>query len=314
MHKNARLTPKGRALMLGRLEAGQHQRDVAQALGVSRTTLRKWLWRYRLHGPAGLLDRSCRPQRSPRQLGGELVAQITALRRQRRTGRFIARQLCVSAASVSRVLRRVHLSRWRELEPQPPVQRYERQTAGELLHLDIKKLGRILQIGHRIHGWRGRGTHGKAGWEFVHVAIDDASRVALASVAHNEKADTATAFLEAAVNYFRQRGVTIQRVMTDNGSAYVSRSFRSACQRLNIRHLRTKPYTPRTNGKAERFIQTCLREWAYATAYPTSANRTAALSTWLHHYNWHRPHSALQSNPPISRLNLDGNNLLKLHS
>jgi transposase InsO family protein len=288
VHKNARLTPKGRELMLVRLEAGQHQLDVAQAMGVSLTTLKKWVRRFRTEGPAGLLDHSCRPHRSPRQLR-------------------------VSAASVSRVLRRVHLSRWRELQPQAPVKRYEREKPGELLHLDIKKLGRILQIGHRITGWQGRGTHGQAGWEFVHVAIDDASRVALASVAANEKADTASAFLEAAVEHFLQRGVRIQRVMTDNGSAYISKLFRSTCQRLQIRHLRTKPYTPKTNGKAERFIQTCLREWAYAEAYPTSADRTCALAHWLHHYNWHRPHSALQSLPPISRLRLDGNNLL-LHT
>ena len=236
------------------------------------------------------------------------------MRRRRRTGRFISRQLRVSAASVSRILRRAHLSRWRELEPHPPVRRYERQHPGELLHLDTKKLGRILRIGHRIHGWRGRGTHGKAGWEFVHVAIDDHSRLALASVAADEKGNTATAFLKAAVQHFLERGVRIRQVMTDNGSAYLSEAFRQTCRQLQIRHLRTKPYTPRTNGKAERFIQTCLREWAYAEPYPTSAARTLALEHWLHHYNWHRPHSALQSNPPISRLNLDGNNLLRLHT
>lgn len=314
MHKNARLTPKGRALLLARLESGQHPRDVAQAMGISLTTLRKWLRRYRTEGPAGLLDRSCRPHHSPRQLTPAIAAQITALRHQRRTGRFISRQLCVSAASVSRILRRAHLSRWRELEPRPAVQRYERQHPGELLHLDTKKLGRITHIGHRITGFAGRGTHGKAGWEFVHVAIDDHSRVALASVAGNEKGDTATAFLKAAVQHFRERGVRVQRVMTDNGSAYLSHAFRDACKRLRIRHLRTKPYTPRTNGKAERFIQTCLREWAYAEPYTTSAARTLALGHWLHHYNWHRPHSALKSLPPISRLHLNGNNLLRLHN
>jgi transposase InsO family protein len=313
VHKNARLTPKGRAVMLGRLEAGQHQLDVAQAMGISLTTLKKWLRRYRAQGPAGLLDRSCRPHHSPRQLAPAIAAEVTALRRQRRTGRFICRQLGLSAASVSRILRRAHLSSWRELEPRPPVHRYERQHPGELLHLDTKKLGRITRIGHRITGDRS-GSFGKAGWEFVHVAIDDHSRVALASVAGNEKGDTATAFLKAAVQHFRERGVRIQRVMTDNGSAYVSYSFREACKRLRIRHLRTKPYTPRTNGKAERFIQSCLREWAYAEPYATSAARTLALGHWLHHYNWHRPHSALQSQPPISRLNLSGSNLLKLHS
>ena len=312
MHKNARLTPKGREVMLARLQAGQHQVDVAQAMGVSLTTLKKWLRRYRAEGSAGLLDRSSRPARHPRQLPAQLRTQITDLRRQRRTGRYIARQLGVSGASVSRILRRAHLSRWRELEPRPPVHRYERERPGELLHLDTKKLGKITRIGHRITGDRS-GPFGKAGWEYVHVAIDDNSRLALASVAVNECADTATAFLEAAVSDFKRRGVRIERVMTDNGSAYVSHCFRDACARLKIRHLRTKPYTPRTNGKAERFIQTCLREWAYAEAYSTSAERTIALGHWLHHYNWHRPHTALQSKPPISRLRLRGNNLLRLH-
>jgi len=313
VHKNARLTVKGRELMLGRLEAGQHQRDVAQAMGISLTTLKKWLRRYRDEGVAGLQDRSSRPRRSPRRLDCTVATRVILLRRRRRTGRFICRQLRVSAASVSRILRRAHLSRWRELDPHPPVHRYERKQPGELLHLDTKKLGRITRIGHRITGDRS-GSFGKAGWEFVHVAIDDHSRVALASVAADEKGNTATAFLKAAVAHFRERGVRIQRVMTDNGSAYLSDAFRQACQQLRIRHVRTKPYTPRTNGKAERFIQTCLREWAYAEPYPTSAARTIALEHWLHHYNWHRPHSALQSNPPISRLNLDGNNLLRLHN
>ena len=313
MHKNARLTPKGREVMLARLEAGQHQVDVAQAMGVSITTVKKWLRRYRAQGLSGLLDRSSRPSRSPRQLPAALRNLITDLRRQRRTGRFIARQLHVSGATVSRVLRRAKLSRWRELEPRPPVRRYERARPGELLHLDTKKLGRITRIGHRITGDHS-GPFGKAGWEFVHVAIDDHSRLALASVVQDEKADTAITFLEAAVADFTRRGVRIERVMTDNGSSYRSHAFRDACAKHKIRHLFTKPYTPRTNGKAERFIQTCLREWAYAEAYSTSAQRTAALDYWLHHYNWHRPHTALKFSPPISRLNLSGSNLLRLHS
>ena len=243
----------------------------------------------------------------------EVRTEVTALRRQRRTGRFIARRLGVSGASVSRILRRAHLSRWRELEPRPRVRRYERERPGELLHLDTKKLGRITRIGHRITGDRS-GSFGKAGWEYVHVAIDDHSRLALARVAANECGDTATAFLEAAVADFKQRGVRIEPVTTDNGSPYLSHAFRDACARLKIRHLRTKLYTPKTNGKAERFIQTCLREWAYAEAYPTSDERTSALRSWLHHYNWHRPHTALKSNPPISRLRLKENNLLTLNT
>jgi transposase InsO family protein len=301
--------------MVGRLEAGQHQRDVAQAMGVSLTTLKKWLRRYRSEGAAGLLDQACRPRCSPRQLSGQLARQIIALRHQRRTGRFICQHLGVSAASVSRILRRAHLSRWRDLQPRLPVRRYQREHPGELLHLDIKKLGRIKGLGHRITGKHsGHLRNDGIGWDFVHVAIDDASRLAVASVGANECGDTACAFLTATVEHFRQRGITIERVMTDNGSAYRSHAFRLTCEQLQIRHLRTKPFTPRTNGKAERFIQTCLREWAYAEAYPSSAERTRALAIWLHHYNWHRPHSALQFRPPISRLCLDGNNLLKLHS
>jgi transposase InsO family protein len=300
-------------LMLARLEAGQHQRDVAQAMGVSLTTLKKWRRRYRSEGALGLLDRGCRPRLSPRQLPVARVTQVITLRRQRRTGRFICQHLGVSAASVSRILQRAHLSRWRDLEPQVPVLRYEREHPGELLHLDVKKLGRIKGIGHRIHGNRHIRNVG-IGWDFVHVAIDDASRASVASVAADECANTACSFLKATVEHFATRGVRIQRVMTDNGSAYRSHLFRDTCQQLGIRHLRTKPFTPQTNGKAERFIQTCLREWAYAEAYSSSQQRTVALAQWLHHYNWHRPHSALNCMPPITKLGLKGNNLLKLHS
>jgi transposase InsO family protein len=315
MHKNARLTPKGRALMLARLEAGQHQGDVAQAMGVSLTTLKKWLRRYRAEGAMGLLDRPCRPRCSPRRVSGELTAQVIALRHQRRTGRFICQRLRLSAASVSRILRRARLSRWRDLEPRVPVRRYEREHPGELLHLDVKKLGRIQGIGHRITGdRRGQSNHRGIGWEFVHVAIDDASRLALAKVASDEHAGTVTELFKSTVEHYRGLGIRVQGVMTDNGNPYVSRDFQRLCRELGIRHLRTKPYTPRTNGKAERFIQTCLREWAYAEAYTSSSERTVALAHWLHHYNWHRPHSALHSMPPITKLGLKGNNLLKLHN
>jgi transposase InsO family protein len=284
-------------------------------MAVSLTTVKKWHRRFRDEGIEGLKDRSSRPRCSPRQLPARVAERVVALRRKRRTGRYIARQLGLSVASVSRILRRVHLSRWRELEPRPPANRYERATPGELIHLDIKKLGRIRGIGHRIHGDRSNWLRNRGiGWDFVHVAIDDASRIALADVAPDEHGDTATTLFRATVEHYRRRGVRVERVMTDNGPAYRSTDFKLACQQLGIRHLRTKPYTPRTNGKAERFIQTALREWAYATAYRSSAQRTEALKTWIHHYNWHRPHSALDFKPPISRLNLDGNNLLRLHS
>lgn len=315
MHKNARLTPKGREVMLARLQAGQHQADVAQAMAVSLTTLKKWQRRFRDEGLEGLQDRSSRPRRSPRQLSTRLAERVVALRLKRRTGRYIARQLGLSAASVSRILSRVHLSRWRELEPRPPANRYERAEPGELIHLDIKKLGRIKGFGHRITGHHSRLLRNPGiGWDFIHVAIDDASRIALADVAADEYGHTASHLFRATVDHYRRRGIRVQRVMTDNGAAYRSRAFRAVCHELGVRHLRTRPYTPRTNGKAERFIQTALREWAYASAYRTSALRTQALKNWIHHYNWHRPHSALDFKPPISRLNLSGNNLLRLHS
>jgi transposase InsO family protein len=315
VHKNARLTPKGREVMLLRLEAGQHPSDVAQAMAVSLTTLKKWRRRFRDEGLGGLQDRSSRPHRSPRRLPIRVVERVVTLRRNRRTGRFIAGQLGLSVATVSRILRRVHLSRWRELEPRPPANRYERAEPGELIHLDIKKLGRIKGFGHRIPGHHSRLLRNPGiGWDFIHVAIDDASRIALADVAADEHGHTASSLFRATVESYQRRGIRVQRVMTDNGAAYRSDAFRCACHELGIRHLRTKPYTPRTNGKAERFIQTALREWAYATAYRSSAQRTQALKTWIHHYNWHRPHSALNFRPPISRLALDGNNLLRLHS
>ena len=311
MHKNARLTPKGREVLVQRLQSGQRVAEVAQAMGLSETTVRKW-WRRHQQGQ-GLQDRSSRPHSSPRAIAAERRSQIEALRRQRRTGRVIAEQTGLSAATVSRVLRWAGLSRWRELEPQPPVVRYERATPGELVHIDTKKLGRIGEPGHRVTGQRTHRSRG-IGWEFAHVAIDDHSRTSLVAMAGDERKESAVAFLEQLVAHYRACGVTVQRVMTDNGSAYQSRAFAAACRRLGVRHLRTRPYTPQTNGKAERFIQTCLREWAYATTYASSAQRRDALQDWLHHYNCQRPHSALSGRPPISRLPFGQNNLLKLHS
>lgn len=311
MHKNARLTPKGREVLIQRLQAGQRVAEVAQAMGLSETTVRKW-WR-RFRQGESLADRSSRPLHSPRAVAVERRVQIEALRRQRRSGRWIAMTMGLSAATVSRVLRRARLSRWRELEPQPPVLRYERAAAGELIHLDTKKLGRIERPSHRVTGNRRDRVRG-IGWEFAHVAIDDHSRTSLITMAEDERKESAVAFLEQVVEHYRACGIRVQRVMTDNGSAYRSRDFAEACRRLQLRHLYTRPYTPQTNGKAERFIQTALREWAYAASYATSQQRREALQDWLHHYNCHRPHSALGGSPPVSRLMLSQNNLLKLHT
>jgi transposase InsO family protein len=280
------------------------------------------LARYRAEGEAGLADRSSRPHRMPAATPDTAIEQIIALRRQRITGKQIAATLALSPATVSRVLRRHRLSRIRDLDPPEPVRRYEREHPGELIHIDIKKLGRFERAGHRVTGNRTRrgnphSGHRKpwrAGWEFVHVCIDDASRIAFSQVLANEKKESAVAFLNAAVAYYASLGICVSRVMTDNGACYKSIAFRDACKALGLRHIRTKPYTPKTNGKAERFIQTSLREWAYATAYPTSDDRKEALIPWLHNYNWHRPHGGIQYMTPISRLAQPMNNLLILHT
>jgi transposase InsO family protein len=289
---------------------------VATAFGVCVKTVRKWVKRYLAEGEAGLQDRSSRPRRLRRPTPQPVIEEIERLRRQRWTGKQIAAQTGVSPATVSRVLRRLGLNKLSALEPAEPIRRYEREKPGELIHIDIKKLGRIGSVGHRITG-RQPGVinrHHGIGWEFVHVCIDDASRVAFVKVMANQRKESAVAFLEAAVAYYAKLGIHIERVMTDNGSCYRSQTFRAVCQRLSIRQIFTKPYTPRTNGKAERFIQTALREWAYAQAYQTSDQRSAELPNWLHRYNWHRPHGSLKANTPISRLGLSGDNLLRLHS
>jgi transposase InsO family protein len=319
VHKNARLTPRGRAELVVRVvEKRQPLRAVAEAFGVTIKTVSKWVGRFEAEGRSGLADRSSRPHRLYRPTPAETAQRVLALRRQRFTGQQIARESGVSPATVSRILRRAGLSRIKDLEPPEPVVRYEREHPGELIHIDIKKLGRIEGVGHRITGDRRgqsnpRGRRRGLGWEFVHVCIDDASRVAFSQVLPDEKKESAVAFLGAAVAYYASLGVTIARVMTDNGSCYRSHAFRKACARLGLRHIRTKPYTPKTNGKAERFIQTSLREWAYAQAYVHSDQRTAGLSPWLHRYNWHRPHKGIKSQTPISRLGLTVDNLLRLH-
>jgi len=316
VHKNARLTPAGREVMVRRVvEGGQTPTAVSEAIGVCPRTVRKWVERYRAEGVAGLQDRSSRPHCVRRPTPPAIAARIGALRRQRWTGAQIAGEVGVSKATVSRVLRRLGLNRLKALEPAEPVRRYERQRPGELIHIDIKKLGRFDRAGHRVTGDRSApNTSRGAGWEFVHICIDDASRIAYAEIKKDERQESAVAFLQAAVRYYAKLGVTVERVMTDNGSCYQSRAFACACQRLGLKHLRTRPYTPKTNGKAERFIQTALREWAYARAYHCSDQRGDDLPVWLHRYNWHRPHGSLDARSPISRLGLTGNNLLRLHS
>jgi transposase InsO family protein len=315
IHKNARLTPHGRAWIVHQVASGQTPKAIAAAAGVCPRTVRKWIERYRTEGAAGLADRSSRPHRLYRPTPAAVTERIEALRRQRRTGAQIAKETGVSPATVSRVLRRLGLNRIRDLEPAEPVRRYERAAPGELIHIDIKKLGRFDKVGHRITGERtGRSNSRGIGWEFVHVCIDDASRIAFSQVMADEKKQSATAFLKAALAYYQGLGVTVARVMTDNGSCYKSFDFRDACRDHGLKHIRTKPYTPKTNGKAERFIQTALREWAYAQAYPTSNHRAAELPIWLHRYNWHRPHGGIKYQTPISRLAMHEDNLLRLHN
>jgi transposase InsO family protein len=314
MHKNARLTPRGRELIVRRIESGQTPEAAARAAGVCPRTARKWLARFKAEGLEGLQDRSSRPHRLYRPTPSASVEKIAALRRQRFTGKQIAAEAGVSPATVSRILKRLGLNLIHALEPAEPARRYEREHPGELIHIDIKKLGRFDRIGHRITGDRRQGQSRGSGWEFVHVCIDDASRVAFSQILPDERKESAVAFLKAAIAYYASLGVTAAGVMTDNGSCYRSKAFRNACRELGLRHIRTRPYTPKTNGKAERFIQTALREWAYAQAYLNSDRRAAELPIWLHRYNWHRPHGSLKSKPPISRLALADDNLLRLHS
>jgi transposase InsO family protein len=315
VHNNARLTPKGREDMVRTvLEGRLTNAAAARNFNTTPKTVAKWLDRFKAQGVVGLRDRSSKPLSSPSQISLATADAVEALRRQRRTQEHIAGELGISKATVSRVLQRRGLSLLSAIEPQPPRPRYEREKPGEIIHIDIKKLGRFNAIGQRITGDRRSQSNNRGvGWEFAHIAIDDHSRVATAAIFPDERKKSAVAFLRSAVAYFKSLGVTVDRVMTDNGSCYKSFAFAKACKRLRIKHIRTKPYTPQTNGKAERFIQTALREWAYATAFDHSEQRRQALSPWLHRYNWHRPHASLGKNPPISRLGLTRNNLLRTH-
>ena len=313
-HKNARLTFLCReALAQTVLVQGRSLSSAASLFQVSSKTAAKWVRRYQQQGRDGLSDRSSRPHHSPRRTGSEVEQTIAALRRQRWPGCRIAHSIGLSRATVSRVLRRLHLNRIRDLEPAPAVLRYEHAAPGDLLHLDIKRLVRIGRVGHRITGDRRSRVKG-IGCEFVHVAIDDHSRIAFSQILPDQKQTSAIAFLRAALAYYAGLGITVRRILTDNGPCYDALAFRQACRQLHLLHSFTRPYRPQTNGKAERFIQTALREWAYARAYETSAQRAQQLPHWLHQYNWHRPHASLNSASPISRSGLDGNNLLSHHT
>lgn len=309
VHANAKTTPKGRFLLCQRvIEQGWTRAEAAAAAGISERTAAKWLARFRAEGIDGLVDRSSAPRRSPTQLPAERVAVIAGLRRLRMTAAEIAECLRMPVSTVSAVLLRIGRGKRSRLEPPEPPNRYERRRPGELLHVDIKKLGIINRPGHRILGRGGRrwgeGHTGSiaAGWEYVHVAIDDATRMVYVEVLGDQKGRTAAGFLRRAVQFFDGYGVRVERVMTDNGSAYVSTVHRVACKSLGIRHLRTRPYRPRTNGKAERFIRTMLGGWAYAAIYRDSAQRRQALVSWIDFYNHRRPHGSLGRQPPAERL------------
>ncbi len=301
LHPNAKTTPWSRREIIRRLERDERAEDVAEALGVSVRTVYKWKRRYRDEGLVGLEDRRCAPHRIRNRTSPARVRRIVELRRKRRSGWQIAQRLGLVPSTVHAVLRREGLARLSMLEPKPAVRRYERERPGELVHLDTKPLARIHRVGHRIHGDRSLRVR-RAGWEYAHVAIDDASRLAYVEVLPDQKGETAVAFFERARRWYAQRRIRIERVLTDNGSCYISRRFRQALKRQEIRHLRTRPYRPQTNGKAERFIGTMLGGWAYARAYHTSNQRTKALPKWLRYYNEERPHRSLGMQSPAQRL------------
>jgi transposase InsO family protein len=297
------------------IEGGLSKAAAAHQFNTTPKTVAKWVARFRAEGAAGLRDRSSRPHSSPGQTPQGACERVEALRRQRHTGEQIAAEVGVSAATISRILKRLGLNRLSALEPAEPIRRYERATPGEIIHIDIKKLGKFNRIGHRVTGERtGQSKSRGIGWDYVHLAIDDHSRLAYSEILPDEKRGSCLRFLFNALRFFRSLGVKVERIMTDNGSSFRSRRYAKALRRLKIKHLRTRPYTPKTNGKAERFVQTSLREWAYARAYDTSQQRAAELPIWLHRYNWHRPHGGIGAKPPISRIALTADNLLRLHS
>jgi len=316
LHANAPLGPKGRATMVRRVVAADWSlTQAAEAAGVSERTASKWVARYRREGEVGLADRSSAPKTLAHRTDESRIETIAALRRLRMTGAEIAECLEMALSTVSGVLARIGLGKLSRLEPPEPANRYERARPGELIHIDVKKLGAIKGgLGHRAHGSRRHSPRG-GGWEFVHVCVDDATRLAYVEVLGDEKASTAVGFLRRATAFYRAHGVRVERVMTDNGGAYRSSVHAIACRALGLRHIRTRPYRPRTNGKAERFIRTMLGGWAYGALYGSSAERRAALGGWLDFYNHRRRHGSLGHRPPIARLNeLQTNNVLGSYS
>ena len=313
-HKNARLTFARRLEMVQDItQRGLSQRAAGTAHSVSMPTVRKWLGRYLAHGEVALRDRSSRPRISPRAIAPAKALAIVEVRRHPLTQARIAASLGVSNSTVGRVLARAGLSHLKYLEPVAPVVRYEHTAAGDLLHIDIKRLGRIERPSHRVTGNR-RDTFAGAGWEYLFVAIDDHARIGFTDMYPDETKATATQFMRNAAAYYKSLGVRVQGLLTDNGPAFRSKDFAQACAELKIKHRFTRPYRPQTNGKAERFIQSALREWAYGFVYQNSLQRSDQLDAWIHHYNWHRPHQGIGGAAPMSRLKTSGNNLLTLHN
>ncbi len=304
LHSRAKTTPESRELLIRRVQAeGWSRRAAAEAFGLSLRTAAKWLRRFRQEGVAGLRDRSSRPRSSPARTSDTVRRRVLELRFKRLTGREISETIGLPRATVSRILRKAGVGRLRSLEPPEPPNRYEHKHPGELLHIDIKKLGRIVGgPGHRIHGDRTRRSRG-VGWEHVYVCVDDHSRLGYVECLHAEEKHVAASFLERAIAWFRASGIQPRRLLTDNARVFASGPFKDILKKASVRHGFTRSYRPRTNGKAERFIQTMLREWAYRRSYPSSARRRKALPRWLHYYNFHRRHSSLGGKPPVSRVN-----------
>lgn len=313
-HKHARLTYARRLEMVKQMtQLGLSATDAAAMHGVTPATARKWLGRYLASGEQGLADASSKPRNSPRSLDPSKALLILELRKRRMLQARIARSVGVSCSTVSRVLTRAGISRLSDLEPAEPIVRFEHQAPGDLLHIDTKKLGRIVRPSHRVTGNRRDSVDG-AGWEMLFVAVDDHARIAFTAMKSDEKKPQAVAFLQEAVAYYASLGVTIKRLLTDNGAAFRSKDFAKACKNLGVVHKFTRAYRPQTNGKAERFIQSALREWAYGWRYQNSAQRTEALTSWQHHYNWHRPHAGIGGQAPMSRLTSSRHNVLTLHT